>query len=92
MFTRIKQFLISKYVKGILDKIPFNNYKSYLGILILILSAVKTGLGEAHIASPFLIAVLDILQKIDGVVPIQDAGIVVLVTGVIHKIIKKLGK
>ena len=90
MITWIKKILISKYVKGVLDKIPFNNYKTYLGLVILILGAIQSGLGSSHIVSVVIAVILETLNQINGVVPITDAGVVVLITGLVHKLIKKV--
>lgn len=89
MVTWIKKLLLSKYIKGFLDKLPLEGYKTYLGIALLILDAAVKFYGEGTVTGTVLKTIMDVLHSVNGVVPIQDAGIILLVTGLVHKILKK---
>ena len=79
----LEKFLVSKWVKGWLDKLPLNNFKTVIGVIVLILGIVGQIKPEY---STIINWVIELLKPYASL--ITDAGIVTLVTGVIHKIAK----
>ena len=79
----LQKILISRWVKGILDKLPGNGFKSAIGILLIVLGAIGSAKPEY---AGMINWVIDLLKPYAS--EITDAGIVSVVIGVVHKIIK----
>lgn len=79
----VKKFLIG-YLKGFLDKFPLDGLKTVLGILLIVLGELSKFLPEYGGPFSFLI---EILQQLGGQ-PITEAGLVALITGLVHKALK----
>ena len=92
MVNWLKKIILSKYIKGFLDKLPLDGYKTYIGLLLLILGAAVQFYGESSVTGAALKAVIDVLKTVNGVIPIEDAGVIALVVGLVHKILKQLSK
>lgn len=79
--------LLLGYLKGFLDKLPGNGAKTVLGIVILVLGEVIKALPQySGVLSP----VFDFIRQLPAD-PVTDIGIVTLVTGVVHKVLKWAG-
>lgn len=79
----LQKFLVSRWVKGWLDKIPGDGFKTALGILLIALGALSSAKPEYSAIINWLI---DLLHPYAS--EITDAGIVSIVVGVVHKISK----
>lgn len=82
----VKTFLVS-YLKGLLDKLPFNGWKSVIGILLIVLGEMLKVLPPQY-AGP-LSLVMSVLQQLPSD-PVTDMGIVTLIVGCVHKVLKAL--
>lgn len=76
--------IVGKYLKGILDKIPGNGWKTLLGILLVIIGELIKVIPEY---APILQPVFDLIGYL-GPDAVTDIGIVTLITGLVHKIAK----
>lgn len=81
----VEKFLLS-WVKGALDKIPGNGYKTLLGVLLLVLGVIIQALPQY---APFVQPLIDFMNYLP-IDPITDMGIVTLITGLVHKVLKLL--
>jgi len=79
----VKKILMG-YLKGFLDKLPADGLKTILGIILIVASELVKLLPEYSGPLSF---VLDLLKQL-GAAPIQDAGIVALLVGLVHKALK----
>lgn len=79
----LQKLLISRFVKGFLDKIPGNGFKTLIGILLIALGAIASLKPEYAAPINWLI---DLLTPYGS--QISDAGVVTLITGLVHKIAK----
>ena len=86
----IKNFFITRFLKGLLDKLPANNKKTILGVILLVLSVLQQMFPDNPVA-PMLQAVLDLLKSM-GAEDLQTLSIGVVVTGLIHKLLKLIFK
>lgn len=82
----LEKLLVSKFVKGWLDKIPGNGFKTVLGVLLIALGAVAQLKPEYATIINWVIGIVQPYAT-----AITDAGIAALITGVIHKIAKWVG-
>jgi hypothetical protein len=78
----VKQVLLT-YVKGFLDKMPGNGYKTFIGIVLLALGTLFNVLPEYQ---GFLSPVMDFLKQLNPVI-VQDANIASLVSGFVLSIV-----
>ena len=88
MMDWLKKKFIFGWVKSLLEKLPFNGWKTIVGILLVVLGELLRSLPE-H--SPYIQLAIDLLRYV-GSDPITDMGIVTLITGVTHKLIKFFDK
>ena len=79
-------FLFKRFLKNLLDKLPLNNYKSLIGIILLVLSAAISSDVIPSELRAVLLAVVEYLKPYAGV--ITDVGIATFVTGAVHKVLK----
>jgi len=82
----LERLFVSKYLKGWLDKIPGNGFKTVLGLILVALGAVAQLKPEYAGIINWLVELLKPYSD-----AITDAGIISLVVGVIHKIAKYIG-
>jgi hypothetical protein len=83
----IQKFFASQFLKGILDKIPGNGFKTFLGVLLIALGE----LGKLYPSYGGIISwVVELIQPYANM--IGDVGIGALIIGVIHKIAKFVQK
>lgn len=75
---------VAKYLKGILDKLPGDGWKTVLGLLLLVLGEVLKVLPEY---APIIAPVIELINSL-GPNVITDLGIITLATGLVHKIAK----
>ena len=87
----VKKFLLS-WLKGKLDSLPFDGWKTVIGIVEVALGVLLVQVPEYHSAIQFA---LDILNQLGGN-PITDMGVVTLIKGIVttliglvHKLLKK---
>lgn len=76
----LERIIVSKYLKGWLDKLPLNGLKTALGVAIIVLGAVAQLKPEYAGIINWLIDILKPYAEL-----ITDAGIITLITGVVHK-------
>lgn len=84
MLGWIKQKLVFGWVKSVLDKLPFNGWKTVAGALLIALGAMLHAMPEY---TPYIQVGINLLNYI-GADPITDMGVVTLITGLVHKLIK----
>jgi hypothetical protein len=86
----LKDWVIQKvlvgYLKSWLDALPFNGWKSALGILLVILGEMLKVMPQY---SGPLSVVIDILRALPSD-PVTDMGILALIVGAVHKLLKAL--
>lgn len=75
--------VVMKWVKGLLDKLPLNNYKTIIGVVLFVLTIVSQAVPES---SPFIGPILELLKP--HAVLIQDVALSTVLTGLIHKLLK----
>ena len=104
MYNKLKNFIIEKilknkisyYIKLGLDKVPFNNKKTVLGILIALVTSVITAIGQDGSIGAVLNIILISLQNAGDYEAMSAENYVILTSlvtsfiGLIHKIQKKL--
>ena len=87
MFTKIKDWLFNSfvmgYVKGGLDKLPLDGYKTVISIIAYVLMLAIQALPQY---APFLQPIADILKPYAG--PIEDVSIAGIITFLFHKLLK----
>lgn len=95
----IKRLLLSRYVKGWLDKIPLDGKKTYLSLIVLFIGAIIKVVGQGTPVGDLLQVIYDAIVATDGVVLINDpvilqivSGMALGVVGVFHKVLKWLQK
>lgn len=94
MFSAIENWLFknaaAKALKGLLDKIPGDGGKTILGFLLLVLGDVAATVPNA----PYIAYVKTLIEVVNALGPniVQDAGLVALIGGAIHKILKVFNK
>jgi len=90
MFDFVKNYIFksaaSQALKAILDKIPGSGGKTILGVLLIVLSAVAQSVPSAPYIA-FVKILIDVVNQL-GPNVIQDAGLVAVVVGAVHKILK----
>ena len=84
----VKNWIVTKFVKGLLDKLPANNKKTYLGIIITVLSIVVQ-LWPENPVSPIIASIINMLSSM-GAEDMSNIGIGVTAIGVVHKVLKWL--
>lgn len=94
MLDFIKKYIFknaaSQALKALLDKLPVDGGKLFLGLLLLVLSEVARELPAASF-SPFVAVLIEVIQQL-GPQNVQDAGIVAAIIGLVHKILKLFNK
>lgn len=87
----MKKWLMEKlvygYLKGVLDKLPFNNYKTALCILVY---AINVAIPLLPQYAPILQPVADFLQPYSG--GIETLSLTGTITFLVHKVIKFFDK
>lgn len=86
------KLLLSKYVKGLLDKLPLNQYKTVLGVILMVLASIAPMIPEPSIQSLFL-ALGDLLRGAGIAEPASAAyefSVGVVIVGAFHKLLKYL--
>lgn len=81
----MKTFLVGWLKEKLLDKLPLSGFKRLIGVLLLVLSILMQAMPQYV---PMLQFVADILNSLNPEI-IQDAGVISLVTGTIHWLLKK---
>ena len=87
MINWLKAVFLKKYLKGLLDDLPFNWRKTTIGVLTLAIAAVLHFLGENSSVGDLLRVVFETLAALDA----RDAGSLgALITafGILHKWLK----
>lgn len=79
----LQRLIAGRFVKGLLDKIPGNGFKTAIGVVLIVLGAVAQMYPQYGSIVNWLI---ELLQPYAN--SIQDAGIVALIVGVVHKVAK----
>lgn len=82
----VKKFLMS-YLKGWLDKLPMNGLKLALGVVLLLLGELLKTLDPSQSSYSIVKALMEIVAYL-GPDNITDAGLVALVVGALHKVLK----
>lgn len=97
MFNWLKKLLLSKYIKGVLDKLPLNGKKTYLGLVLLIVGIVIEAIGKGTPTGQILLVVYDVLRNIEGINIITDPAVIAIISGTVstvlglfHKLLKKV--
>ena len=83
----LKEMLLKKYIKGLLDKLPLDGKKTILGILMLVGSVALQYVGPQHQAAELLQTAIDFLNSL-GADDYRNAGLVTILVGVLHKFLK----
>jgi len=84
----LKNLIVTKFLKGLLDKLPANNKKTYLGAILLILGVVAQ-VWPDNPATPLVLALIEMLKDM-GAADLFNLGLGVTLTGLVHKGLKKL--
>lgn len=84
MMDWLKKKFIFGWVKSLLEKLPFDGWKTIVGILLVVLGEIMRSMPQ-H--APYVQLVIDLLNHV-GSDPVTDIGIVALITGAVHKLIK----
>ena len=84
MFSWLKERLIFGWVKSLLEKLPFDGWKTVLGALLVALGAMLNLMPEYP---PYIQVAINLLNYV-GADSITDMGVVTLITGAVHKLIK----
>lgn len=79
----IEKLLVSKFVKGWLDKLPLSGWKTVLGVVIFIAAEVAKLSPEY---GPIINWVVELIRPYADT--FSDVGIAAIITGAIHKIAK----
>lgn len=79
----LERIIAGRFVKGLLDKLPGNGFKTAIGVVLIILGAVAQLKPEYASIIKWLI---ELLQPY--AIQITDAGIAALIVGVVHKVAK----
>lgn len=79
----LERLIVSKYLKGWLDKLPLNGMKTALGVVIIVLGVIAQLKPEYAAIINWLIEILKPYAEL-----ITDAGILTLITGVVHRVSK----
>ena len=79
----LERIIAGRFVKGLLDKLPGNGFKTAIGVVLIILGAVAQLKPEYASIINWLI---ELLQPY--AIQITDAGIAALIVGVVHKVAK----
>lgn len=91
MFQSIKDAIVKKFalgwLKGKLDALPLDGFKTALGILLLILSELSKQVDPSEASYAVIKLILEGLAYL-GAENISDAGLVALIVGTIHKALK----
>lgn len=82
----VKKFLLG-YVKGFLDKLPMDGYKTLLSVLLLLITVAIQVLPQY---APFLIPIAELLRPYADV--LVDVTLGTAVTGAVHKVLKTAAK
>lgn len=97
MINWIKKILLSKYIKGVLDKLPLNGKKTYLGLVLLVIGVVIEAIGKGTPTGQILLVVYDVLKNIEGINIISDPAVIAIISGTVstflglfHKALKKV--
>lgn len=77
---------IAQGLRALLDKLPANGKKTILGILVLVLGEVLRAYPAASFTG-YLAVILEIVNSL-GPENITDAGIVTIIVGLVHKLLK----
>lgn len=88
MMDWLKKKFLFGWLKSALDKLPFDGWKTISGVLIICLGVMLKALPQ-H--APYIQLVIDLLNYV-GADPITDMGVVTLLTGITHKLLKAFGK
>ena len=84
MMDWLKKKFIFGWVKSLLEKLPFDGWKTIAGILLIVLGEIMRSMPQ-H--ATYVQIVIDLLNYV-GSDPVTDIGIVTLITGAVHKLIK----
>lgn len=76
----------SQALKALLDKVPGSGGKTVLGVLLVVLSAVAQAVPNASYIQ-FVQILIDIVNGL-GPNVVHDLGLISLIVGVVHKILK----
>lgn len=79
--------VLLKYLKPILDKLPLDGLKTIAGILLIVLGVLLKALPQYE--GPIGLFI-NLLQHLPAD-PVTDMGVVTLITGVTHKLLKWAG-
>lgn len=82
--------VIAVYLKGALDKLPFNGWKTVMGVLLI----VAGELAKLYPVGPVAYVAEFIAQMIQyvGFDPVVGTGVATLIAGITHKIAKLIEK
>jgi hypothetical protein len=84
--TYVFKTAAAQAVKGILDKLPADGGKTFLGVLLVVLGEVAKELPAASF-SPFVATLITVVQAA-GPAAVVNSGIAATIVGLIHKILK----
>lgn len=82
----LKTFLMS-WLKGKLDKLPLNGLKMALGVVLLLLAELLKSLDPSQASYSIVKLLIEVVSYL-GPDNITDAGLVAIVVGALHKILK----
>lgn len=89
----VKTFAL-KYLKGLLDKLPLNGYKTVAGVALSVL-AVMVPLIPVPLLQELVLFVIEFLRNAGISEPVSttlEGGIVLVIVGAIHKLLKVADK
>lgn len=79
--------LLKQYLKGFLDKLPLNNYKTLLSVITYIIIEVLKVIDSSGMAHEILSVVLNAISPYAA--DIQLSAVIGAIVGLIHKLLKK---
>ena len=88
MFKWIERIIIKKVIKKALDALPANGKKTFIGIAIIALGALGAYFGGDSSIGSLIQFAIDYLRQLEHV-PAEQLGLVTLIIGIIHKILKR---
>lgn len=79
--------LLKRYLKGVLDKLPLNNYKTFISLVTFFIIEILKIVDSSGLSHDLLTIVLDAIAPYAS--NVQLSALVGAIVGVVHKILKK---
>ena len=88
---KIKDFFVVGMIKRLLDLLPFNDYKTFIGIAITVLGIVLQLVNPATSVGMIIAKIIEILKQIDAGT-LVTTGVTIAGVGLVHKGAKSYAK